>query len=293
VGAICWQAGKEAVDVPRRSVLRYLGGKQQCAGWIVRHLPPHRVYVESYAGAASVLMAKPRSYAEVLNDVDEEIVGLFRVLRDRTDSAELERRLRLTPYALREWELAYEPAADPIECARRLIVRAFQGHGSGATNREFRTSFRARPWRNHTPATNDWRTYPDALRGFTERLQGVLLECQPAAQVLRRHDEPDTLVYADPPYPHAVRSQHASCRYRHEMTDDDHRELAEVLRGVKGMVVLSGYHCPLYDELFGDWERVERATLADGAHPRVEVLWLNAAAWSRQRQQSLFDSVPE
>lgn len=72
--------------------------------------------------------------------------------------------------------------------------------------------------------------------------------------------------------------------YVHELTDDDHRALAEVLHSVRGMVLLSGYHCPLYDELYGEWDRVTRTTLADGARERTEVLWFNPAASDARRQ---------
>lgn len=62
------------------------------------------------------------------------------------------------------------------------------------------------------------------------------------------------------------------------MTDDDHRDLAACLMSVKGMVILSGYHSKLYDELYSDWYREERMTRADGARPRKEMLWFNHAA---------------
>jgi len=67
------------------------------------------------------------------------------------------------------------------------------------------------------------------------------------------------------------------------MTDEQHRELAGVLRSCVGMVVLSGYSCELYDEIYADWHRVERKAHADGARERTEVLWLNPAAFEKQR----------
>jgi DNA adenine methylase len=100
--------------------------------------------------------------------------------------------------------------------------------------------------------------------------------------VILQHDSPLTLHYVDPPYMRITRSPHtlrANKGYRHEMGNEDHRALAQVLRSVTGMVILSGYACDLYDrELYADWHRVERQALADGARKRTEVLWVSPNA---------------
>ena len=75
--------------------------------------------------------------------------------------------------------------------------------------------------------------------------------------------------------------------YACEMDDSEHRRMAEVLHSVKGMVMLCGYDCELYSALFGDWERIDRDALADGARPRTESLWLNPAAFGARKQQEL------
>ncbi len=253
------------------------------APWIISHFPPHRIYTEGFGGAGSVLMRKPRVYSEVYNDLEGDVVNLFRVLRDRDSAGELERLLRLTPFAREEFQLSYEPTENPIELARRLVVRCFMGFGSTAHNPAARTGFRQKSYRSNQTGVGDWRNYPDAVKAMSERLQGVLMENKPAIEVLRLHDRRDTLHYVDPPYPHQVRQirwpSDAKAFYTHEMTDDQHRELSEVLLQLEGMVVLSGYACPLYDEeLFPDWTRVTRSTIADGARKRVEVLWLNESA---------------
>ncbi|ASM76453.1 Site-specific DNA-methyltransferase [Vitreoscilla filiformis] len=96
-----------AADGPKRAVLRYFGGKWAIAPWVLRHLPPHRIYVEPFGGAASVLMRKTRSEIEVYNDLDSEIVSLFRVIQDPMQCAALMRKLRRTPYARAEFDQAF------------------------------------------------------------------------------------------------------------------------------------------------------------------------------------------
>lgn len=275
---------------PSRPVLRYHGGKYRLRSWIVRHLPAHKTYVEPFGGAASVLLAKPRSYAEVYNDLDDEIVNLFRVLRDPALASELEGLLVLTPFARAEFDQSYEQTLEPVERARRTMIRSFMGYGANLTrpNRDGtpqRTGFRCNMTRaNSTPAT-DWRRFPPAIAEFVERLAGVVIEKEDALKVIERFDGPETLFYVDPPYPHGTRTPASGGThrgYRHEMTDDAHRRLSQSLRAVAGMVVLSGYPCELYDEeLYPDWKRVTRGALADGAKKRTEVLWINDAAAGR------------
>ena len=66
-----------------RPMVRWHGGKWVLAPWIISHFPPHQIYTEAFGGAASVLLKKPRCYAEIYNDLDGEIVNLFRVARER------------------------------------------------------------------------------------------------------------------------------------------------------------------------------------------------------------------
>lgn len=263
--------------IPRRPALRYHGGKWRLAPWIISHFPAHDIYTEAYGGAASVLLRKPRSYAEVYNDLDGEIVNVFRVLRER--SAELCRVLELTPYARAEYETSHEPARDELEQARRTIVRSCMGHGANFTRRTrdgrvMRGGFRnySKKNRRSIPA-QDWRNYPEELAGMAERLRGVIIENRKAAEVICKHDSSETLHYVDPTYDHQSRGRKND--YRFEMTEKDHRELASVLKGLQGYVVLSGYQSGLYRELFGNWQRVEKRVMADGGGPRTEVLWLN------------------
>ncbi len=253
----------------RRPIVRYHGGKWKLAPWIIGHLPQHKVYVEPFGGGGSVLLRKARSYAEVYNDLDGEMVNLFRVARD--SGRELLEMLRLTPFARTEFAEAYERTDDAMEQARRTVVRAFMGFGSNAHNKP--TGFRANSNRSGTTPVRDWMNYPDALDAIIDRLRGVVIENRNALDLMPRHDSEETVFYVDPPYVAETRDKGSD--YRHEMTDADHETLAATLHGLKGAVVLSGYRCELYDRLYAGWQRIERAALADGARARVEVLWLS------------------
>lgn len=277
---------------PSRPVLRYHGGKWKLAEWIISHFPAHKIYIEPFAGAASVLMRKARARSEMINDLDGEIMNLFRVLRDPMQARELERLIRLTPYARSEFEASYLSGSDPIEQARRLIFRSFAGFGVDGITATWTTGFRENLTRNGGSPANDWMNYPDAIAAMTERLRGVVIENRPALHLIEKHDTPATLFYCDPPYAHATRAGWVKRRhsYRHEMSDDEHRELATALHAVKGMVVISGYPCALYDELFGDWECVQREAMADGARKRIECLWLSPATKARL-QLGLFSEL--
>jgi DNA adenine methylase len=259
------------VSEPTRPVLRWHGGKWNLAPWVIGFFPRHRCYVEPFGGAASVLIRKPRAYAEVYNDLDGDVVNLFRVLRsDR--AAELVEQVRLTPFAREEFAAAYGQSDDPVERARRLITRSFMGFGSNGHNRS--TGFRANSNRSGTTPAHDWSNYPDALCMIVDRLQGIVIENRDAKLTMAAHDGSETLHYVDPPYVFATRAD-LSKDYAHELTDEDHSELLTFLRSLKGTVILSGYPHPLYDESLPDWYRVERKHLADGARERTEVLWIN------------------
>ena len=252
-----------------RPILRWHGGKWRLADWIISHLPNHRVYVEPFGGAASVLLKKPRSYCEVYNDLDGEVVNLFRMVRDRGE--ELRRALELTPFAREEFAASYQATDDSLEQARRTVVRSFMGFGSNSHNQQ--TGFRANSSRCGTTPAHDWRNYPGAFGAVVERLRGVVIENRPAADVMHAHDGDDTVHYVDPPYVAETRDKGGD--YRHEMTDADHASLAETLHTLRGAVVLSGYRSEMYSTFYAGWHVVERHARADGALPRVECLWLS------------------
>ena len=262
-----------------RPLLRYHGGKWELAKWIIEQMPTHRVYCEPFGGGGSVLLQKPRAYAEVYNDLDGEIVNLFRIVRERPN--ELLAAIETTPFSRVEYRDAFVPCEDPLEWARRVLVRSHMGFAGAATHGHM-TGFRSRSVNSGTHPAIQWRNFPNHLAAIVDRLRGVVIEQRDAVEVMLQQDHPQTLHYVDPPYVPETRD--AGEDYRHEMTEDQHIRLAEVLHELSGGVILSGYPSPLYERLYGDWRRVERKALAEGARERTEVLWMKC----EKPEQDLF-----
>jgi DNA adenine methylase len=260
------------------SFVKWHGGKSYLAKKIIELLPEHHTYVEPFGGGAAVLLNKPRSKVEHYNDLDERITRLFRVVRDH--GPELQRRLALTPYSEIEFVAATKQSSDEIEQARRDYIRwrmSIGGRGKAFS----RTIDRVR--REMADSVSAYLSAIDKqLPLVIERLRTVEISCRPAIDVIKRLDAPDTLIYADPPYLPSTRQSNSRDLYAHEMSEDDHRELATVLNSCKSRVIVSGYPSSLYDELYGDWRVVEfdlpnNAAGGKAKARKKERLWLN---WS-------------
>lgn len=273
-------------------IMRYHGGKFRLAPWIISHFPSlsdYDTYVEPFGGAAGVLLQKPRSYAEVYNDLDGDIAGLFRVLRNERQCQRLIDLLALTPYSRDEFNEAYMPSHDPVESARRVLVRAQMGFGSagacGGTS-----GFRTDTQRAYATAMHLWSRLPPIVAEVAERLAGVLIENRPAVEVMRAHDTDRTLHYIDPPYLTGTRVA-GNRYYRHEMTDDQHTELLGVATQLRGFVVVSGYPSELYSSELKGWGMVStssRISAGRGTATRQECLWLSPRVVESQLQQDMF-----
>lgn len=274
-----------------KPIMRYHGAKFRLAPWIMQFFPEHHTYVEPFGGAAGVLLQKPRSESEVYNDLDGEVVNVFRVLQDESKAKELTRRLLVTPYSRDEFNMSYDPSTDPVECARRTLIRSHMGFGSAGATRH-PTGFRVDSAREYGTAAHLWSEYPRQVAMFCGRLNGVMIESRAALDVLTGHDRPNTLFYVDPPYVHQTRVMGSNTRYyQHEMTNEDHEQLLLQLKELKGFVVLSGYDSDLYNDLLIGWEKHQtkaRISGGRGTGIRTECVWLNQQCAEQQSQVRLF-----
>jgi DNA adenine methylase len=122
-----------------------------------------------------------------------------------------------------------------------------------------------------------WLGGVEQLDAICQRLIRVQIENRPAIDIIRLYDSPTTLFYCDPPYIHETRGD--SKAYKHEMTDEQHRELADALNSVKGKVAFSNYDCDLLRSLYPDkrWHKTcgDAKTNHSTKGKRMEVLWTN------------------
>lgn len=275
-------------------VLKYPGSKWSIASWIVNNMPSHRVYLEPFFGSGAVLLNKPRSVIETVNDIDGNIINLFRVIREQPE--ELARQIEWTPWAREEYinlltsasaDCYFKRTGEPVEDARRMLIRMWMGYGSKTSDRT--------GWRHNvqskvgTCCSIVWTGMSERIMAAAERLKGVQIECQPAVELIERYKYQEVLIYADPPY--LLETRREKRQYKHEMADADHIDLLEALDKHPGPVVLSGYTCQLYDERLKRWTRRTVKAMAEGGRERREVLWLNHVAAKAMDGYQLFGEV--
>lgn len=276
----------------------WYGGKYSHLNWLLPLLPKTTHYCEPFGGSAAVLLNRDPSPVETYNDVDSEVVNFFRVLREQKDA--LIEAIGLTPFSHEEFEIAISQPKDisELERARQFFIRARQVRNglaqTASTGRWANCLLTSRAGMGG--AVSRWLGSVEGLSEIVQRLLRVQIENAPAIEVIRRYDSPETLFYCDPPYPHDSRRDTQA--YAYEMKDEAHRALAQILRNVQGKVALSGYHCDLMDELYGDWQRVEATpkNCMTAKQLRTEVLWVNyeieeATQWQPAQQQDPADHL--
>jgi len=244
----------------------YAGGKQRIADRIVALFPTHTHYVEPYFGAGSVLLAKPPSDLETINDLNNDLMIFWRVLREQP--AELHRVCALTPHSRTELKIADDRVGLPdLEIARRVWVKLTQGRAARMD---------ADGWRYVRRQATSIPTYLAGYVGrfsaVAERLARVSLECRPAIDVISNYGRDDTsLLYLDPPY---LGDRYRA--YEHEMMDiASHEELLAAIAECSAMVAISGYRTAIYDQALREWYRVDIPASNLNRDLRIESVWLN------------------
>jgi DNA adenine methylase len=270
----------------------WYGGKFSHLEWLLPMLPACRHYCEPFSGSAAVLLNRTPSPIETYNDLDGEVCNFFQVLRDQKDA--LIEAIGLTPFSREEFSKAciLDSSLSPLERARRFYVRARQVRtGLAQTASVGRwANCRDTSRRGMSGVISRWLGGVEALPEIAQRLLRVQIENRPANDVIQLYDSPETLFYCDPPYIHTTRGD--SKAYEYEMTDREHRCLAEVLNSIEGKVALSNYDCELMDQLYpaSRWHKIvgPERTIHSTKDKRTEVLWTN---YDPFKQSGTFDSL--
>jgi DNA adenine methylase len=256
----------------------WYGGKYSHRNWLLPLLLKCHHYCEPYGGSAAVLLNRDPSPVETFNDIDGEVVNFFRVLRDK--KKRLVEAVGLTPFSREEFCIAVcaeGNGVSDVERARRFFVRARQARTGLA-----QTASLGR-WANckntsragMSGVVSRWLGSVEALPQIAERLLRVQIENRPALEVIHIYDDKRMFFYCDPPYPHQSRGDAKA--YQYEMSDSEHRELADALHGIKGKAAISGYRCDLMDSLYRGWRRHDAPPkLCHSVKKmRQEALWTN------------------
>ena len=274
-----------------RSPIVYFGGKGNFVKKILPLIPAHRIYVEVFGGGASLLFAKDPSPVEVYNDIDSAVVDFFRVLRDKESFKRFYRMVALTPYAREEYYFNLKnwgKPKDKVEKAYRWFVMvrfSFSGLQTHGWSYSFKSSAR-----NMARTVSGWLSAIEGLPDCYYRFMRVQIENLDFRDLIKNYDSEETFMYLDPPYIQETRKRGG---YRFEMSEKDHRDLAELLLKSKSKFILSGYRHKIYKPLEEkSWVRIDFKTscyavgrtrytglIGEGVvnklKPRIESVWLS------------------
>lgn len=271
-----------------KPILKYPGSKWRMAQWIIDHFPSNyqdMTYLEPFFGSGSIFFNKERSRIETINDMDDDIVNLFKIVRNRPD--ELAYQISMTPWSRKEYKDSYEKTDDDLENARRFIVRMWQAIGAKTSDKT--------GWRNNIDAKN-WTiqgfnsTLPETIMQVCVRLQHdkkgtVQIENQDVFKLFERYNRDSVLMYLDPPYVLSTRNKRI---YKHEFTEADHIRLLKLCQVSKAKIIISGYKCDLYDEYLAGWYSDSIIADCESGQKRTETIWMN---YKRENVQLTIDEL--
>lgn len=271
--------------MPSIAPITYFGGKGLIKKRLLPLIPQTQLYAELFGGGGAILFAKDPAPVEIYNDLDSDLVSLFRTLQSPKHFRDFLHKMQYTLYSRREFDLALEilgdPTSDPVDRAWAVYVRQNQGFSGLPKTKTWGRAISSSA-RGMASTTSKWQTRLNLFAQWHARLARVQIENRPAIQLLGDLNEPYATVYLDPPYPSSTRKGGG---YQHEMSNDDHAALVEALIHFRGNALVSTYDSPIYSPLaqhgydihrFDTYCHVAnktRSTLKNGSSPRTEILY--------------------
>lgn len=262
-----------------KSPIKYFGGKNGFANKILEYFPNNyekMSYIEPFCGSAAMLFHKKRSQVEVINDLDNNIYSLFKVLIDKDLFIQFKDMCDITPYSeklLKEFSQELKGDITIVERAYKFFYCnrvSYNGLGGFSSSGVVR--------RNMSKSVSDFLSAIDGLYDVHNRLSGVVVHNTDALRLIEKWDKENIFMYLDPPYALETRS---SGGYKHDMTDDDQNKFLETLLSIKSAKALvSGYNCDRYSILVDNgWKRIDMEIKTQNNNrvgkSKIESLWFN------------------
>lgn len=261
----------------KKIAFNYFGGKFTWLDSLYSEFPADFTHlVDLFAGSMCVSINYPGNVIKTANEINADITNFFEVLRNY--EPQLVYLLLLTPCSELEYNNCWEPSDDKIEQARRFYVRvrqSFFGLGAQRQNKGWhmaKTKVNAKAgetvsrWNN---AIEKLHEVAEVIRSNFQILNGDY------ADVIEKIDFEKAFFYCDPPYLLEVRNSEKD--YKYEFDRDQHIQLAERLKQIKGYAMISGYDSELYNELYKDWRKVKFPVKKNNIRSGEvqEVIWMN------------------
>lgn len=207
-------------------VIPWIGGKRRLAKHLLPLFPDHDCYVEPFAGAAALYFMKPPVTAEVINDINGDIVNLYRVIKHHLDEFVRQFRHALVSRQIWEWlDITPPETLTDIQRAARFFYIQKLGFGGKVENRTFGTPTTS------APRLNLLRIEEDLSQAHL-RLSRTVIEHLPWDDCIRRYDRDHTLVYCDPPY-------WGTEGYGCEFELDNYVRMADIAEAMRGRLIIS------------------------------------------------------
>ena len=260
------------------TLLKYPGSKNKIADKIIALFPDgyqNMTYLEPFFGSGTVFFRKAPSVIETINDLNEDIYNLF--LQIRENSSELARLIEYTPWSRQELEESVIRTESGIENARRFLVRCWFTIGSDGNK-----GFVKYSWSHNIKANNGniaaFEKLPMLIHSSSERLRPkanniVQIENRDAFSLIEKYNRENVLMYLDPPY--VLQTRKNTKHYFHEMTNEDHIRLCDLINKSKAKIVLSGYANDIYEKYLSKLRKTSISTYDQKGNKRTEILWTN------------------
>jgi DNA adenine methylase len=264
-----------------KSIIRYFGGKGNGLNKIIHdNFPPkssYDIYVEAFGGGANVLLFKEQFGVEIYNDLEQNVYSLFKVISDKSLFSKFKVLCDLAIYShqLRD-EYREDLKKDNIDIVERAFKYFYVNRCSvnGVGGFSIATCIR----RNMSKSVSDFLSTIDGLQQLHNRLSSAIIENTDGIGLIKKFDRDRVFMYLDPPYSWSVRG---SARYKVDMTNEQQKELVDVLLNIKkAKILLSGYDCNEYKTLTDNgWNKIkfDVKTQDGNRKPKIktEVLWMN------------------